>query len=146
MRFWDSSALASLVIEEEDSDLRESQLRQDPELLVWYGTPAELESALSRRKREGRLTPEGERNARARLGRLSESWMEVQPTPFVRDRAIRLLRVHPLRAADAFQLAAALVAFEEQTRSSVFLTGDTRLRSAAEAEGFTVDPRLTTDH
>ena len=54
----------------------------------------------------------------------------------VRNRAIRLLRVHPLRAADAFQLAAALVAFRAQPQDAIFLTGDERLRLAAEREGF----------
>jgi len=139
VRFWDSSALAPLLVEEHDSGLREAQVREDREILVWFGTPAELESALSRRRREGRLAGAEERHARARLDMVSRSWREVQPTILVRDRAVRLLRVHPLRAADAFQLAAALVACEEQTRSSVFLTGDARLREAAEAEGFTVD-------
>jgi predicted nucleic acid-binding protein len=64
--------------------------------------------------------------------------LEVQPTTAVRDRALRLLRVHALRAADAFQLAAALIACEEQPRDSFFYTGDQRLAAAAQAEGFTV--------
>ena len=62
--------------------------------------------------------------------------MEVEPRRQVRDRAIRLLRVHPLRAAEALQLAAALVASRERPETMAFLTGDQRLRSAAEAEGF----------
>ena len=57
----------------------------------------------------------------------------------VRSRALRLLRVHSLRAADAFPLAAALVAFAERTTGRHFLTGDSRLGAAALAEGFTVE-------
>jgi hypothetical protein len=38
---------------------------------------------------------------------------EVGAIQRVKDRAIRLLRIHPLRAADALQLAAAMVATEE---------------------------------
>jgi len=49
---------------------------------------------------------------------------------------VRLLRIHPLRAADAFQLAAALVACEERPAGFSFLTGDERLGEAAENEGF----------
>lgn len=137
MIFWDSSALTPLLLTEEDSELREAQLRNDPVVLVWYGTLAEIESALCRRKREGALGREDASKARARLDLLRESWTEVQPTVAVRDRALRLLRTHPLRAADALQLAAGLAVCEEKTRGFVFLTGDLRLRDAAEAEGFT---------
>jgi predicted nucleic acid-binding protein len=138
MRFWDSSAIGALLVDEGDSELRESQLREDSEMVVWYGTPAELESALNRRKRDGSLSAEEGRKARRRMERLEALWTEVEPTRSVRERAIRLLRVHPLRAADAFQLAAALAACAEQPREFSFLTGDARLASAAEAEGFAV--------
>lgn len=85
---------------------------------------------------EGNLSREDESKARIRLDMLRESWVEVQPTVAVRDRALRLLRTHPLRAADAFRLAAGLAACQEKTRGFTFLTGDERLREAAEAEGF----------
>ena len=138
MRFWDSSAITPLLVDEPDSDQRESCLREDGEILVWYGTRAELESALNRRKREGSLGPDDEQSARRRMELLEISWLEVQPTVIVRDRALRLLRVHPLRAADAFQLAAALVACAEQTRGFLYYTNNARLREAAGAEGFHV--------
>ncbi len=51
---------------------------------------------------------------------------------------MRLLRVHPLRAADAFQLAAAIAAADESPRSLPFVTFDSRLARAAEREGFPV--------
>ena len=137
MIFWDSSALTPLLMTEGDSDMREAQLRGDPVVLVWYGTLVEIESALCRRKREGSLSRDDESKARIRLDMLLESWGEVQPTVAVRDRALRLLRTHPLRAADALQLAAGLVVCQEKTKGFTFLTGDHRLRDAAEAEGFT---------
>lgn len=137
MIFWDSSALAPLLVDETDSNLREKQLRADPEIVIWYASPAELECALSRRKREGALLSVDEGRARRRLALLADSWMEVQPTRMVRDRAIRLLRVHVLRTADAFQLAAALIACAEQPDGFRFATGDHRLAEAAAAEGFT---------
>lgn len=139
MIFWDSSALTPLLIEEAQSGLREAQLRGDPLVAVWYGTTVEIESALNRRKREGNLNRENESIARQRLKLLIESWVEVQPTLVVRERSMRLLRTHPLRAADAFQLAAALILCEERTPDFRFLTGDLRLRDAAEAEGFLLE-------
>ena len=138
MIFWDSSALVPLLVAEPDTPLRESQLRADGELLVWYGTQAEIESAICRRIRESALDPAQAALARSRLQFLAMSWLEVQPTPPLRARAIRLLRVHPLRAADAFQLAAALTAFEESTAGNIFLSADARLATAAEIEGFDV--------
>jgi predicted nucleic acid-binding protein len=139
MRFWDSSAIAPLLVTEEDSAARETQLRSDPGMVVWFGTPAELESALARRKRDGHLDALEERKARERLKLLAASWIEVEPLRSVRNRGIRLLRVHPLRAADAFQLAAALILCREQPQDFSFLTADQRLRSAADAEGFRAD-------
>ena len=139
MKFWDSAAIAPLLVEEADTLTRETQLRLDREILVWYGTLAELESAICRREREGSLDGTQSANARARLSILSRSWMEVQPTSVVRARALRLLRVHPLRAADAFQLGAALTAFKEATAGNVFLTADVRLAKAAALEGFEVE-------
>lgn len=136
MNFWDSSAIVPLLVAESDTPLRESQLRANPSLLVWYATHLEIESAICRRLRENSLDPSLASQARARLSVLSKSWLEVQPTPLVKARAIRLLRVHPLRAADAFQLAAALAACHEMTAGNRFLTADLRLATAASLEGF----------
>jgi len=138
MRFWDSSAITPLLVGEADSSSREEQLREDPEIVVWFGSLAEIESAICRRERELSLEPEEAAKVRARIVVLAASWLEVQPTPVVRARAIRLLRVHPLRAADAFQLAAALIACQEDPAGRGFLTGDQRLARAAGLEGFEV--------
>lgn len=138
MRFWDSSALVPLLVREETTDFRQDQYDADPVTVVWFGTLAEIESSLFRRQRDGQLPAPAESAARRRLSKIAEQWIEVSPTHEVRDRAIRLLRMHQLRAADAFQLAAALVFCREQTQHLPFLTSDTRLRQAAELEGFTV--------
>jgi len=58
----------------------------------------------------------------------------------VRARAARLLSLHPLRAADALQLAAALVWCRERTAEAPFVCLDDRLRLAAAREGFRVLP------
>lgn len=138
MKFWDTSAILPLLVMEEGTPLRLRQQELDPDLVVWFGTIAEVEGGLARRKREQELRASEEMAIRARLSELIASWTEVAPTHEVRARAIRLLRVHPLRAADAFQLAAALVFCEEQPPRLPFLTADQRLREAAAAEGFPV--------
>ena len=139
MRFWDSSAITPLLVVEADSAQRERQLADDADMLVWFGTLTEVESSLARRKRAGELPAESELRARRHLDQLSAHWTEVTPTTEVRARAIRLLRVHPLRAADAFQLAAALIFCREQPQHLSFLTADQRLRTAADLEGFSVE-------
>jgi hypothetical protein len=58
----------------------------------------------------------------------------------IRDRALRILAVHPLRSADALQLAAALVYCSEQPREEPFVCLDDRLRQAARTEGFILVP------
>jgi len=55
-----------------------------------------------------------------------------------RIRAERLLGLHPLRAADALQLGAALTFFGDVPRGRVFLTRDRQLATAAAREGFAV--------
>jgi predicted nucleic acid-binding protein len=64
--------------------------------------------------------------------------MEIPASTAVRDQSIRLLRVHPLRAADALQLAAALIAATFQPDSLEFISLDGRQSEAAEREGFRV--------
>ncbi len=49
---------------------------------------------------------------------------------------MRFLRVHPLRAADALQLAAACVAAERRPPSLQIVTLAERLGDAARKEGF----------
>jgi hypothetical protein len=53
-----------------------------------------------------------------------------------REAAVRFLGVHPLRAADALQLAAAFVAAERRPVSLEVVTLDGRLADAAHKEGF----------
>ena len=62
----------------------------------------------------------------------------MTPSQRVGQAAQRLLRVHPLRAADALQLAAAVVAADGEPGSMPFVTLDDRLALAAQREGFPV--------
>jgi hypothetical protein len=138
MRFWDSSAVVPLLVREQQTEQRLAQLLDDPRMTVWWGCRLECSSALNRLHREGGLEASGLTRALDALETLAESWLEVLPTSQLRARAMRLLRVHPLRAADSVQLAAALVASSENTAALPFLTADERLAEAARKEGFNV--------
>ena len=71
-----------------------------------------------------------------RLKQLAAGWHEIDPSDAVRETAVRFLRVHPLRTADALQLAAAFVAAERRPSSLEIVTLDERLAAAARKEGF----------
>jgi len=72
------------------------------------------------------------------LAALFRECSEILPSEPVRQRAQRLLRTHPLRAADALQLAAALVWAHESPAGLEFVCLDQNLREAASREGFKV--------
>jgi len=107
-------------------------------MAVWWGAEVEYVAAISRREREGSLSTEEVSEHLLRLHALSQVWYEVQPGRRIKTLAQRLLRVHPLRAADALQLAAALVAADEDPRGLDLVSSDARLSEAAAREGFTV--------
>ncbi len=141
MRYWDSSALLPLIVLERSSRTLRQLLREDRDVLTWWASRVEAASALSRLGREGASHGAGLEEAFTRLAALARTWDEVLPTEAVREQAIRILRLHPLRAADALQLAAAVVASEHQPRSLALVTLDDRLRDAGLREGFGVEPR-----
>jgi uncharacterized protein len=114
--------------------------RQDPAMVVWWATRVECASAVAQAARSGEIDQRLEQDARRWLAELWEDCNEVEPADELRDRAIRLLNLHALRAADALQLAAALDWFEERTSGAGFVSLDGRLRAAALREGFDVAP------
>jgi hypothetical protein len=98
----------------------------------------ECASAVARLERDGALDEPAATLAFDRLKRLAASWHQVEPSDPIRETAVRLLRVHPLRAADALQLAAAIVAADRRPSSIELVTFDERLAVAARKEGFVV--------
>ena len=75
-----------------------------------------------------------------RLDLLVDHSDTIAATEDVRRRAGRLLAVHPLRAADALQLSAALVFCEDDPTGESFVCLDDRLRGVAMSEGFQLLP------
>jgi len=90
-------------------------------MAIWWGTPVEVQSALQRLQREGFLSPAELSTARKRLTAMSEAALEVAPTELVRAIASSVLEQYDLRAADALQLAAALVLCHERPRNRAFI-------------------------
>jgi predicted nucleic acid-binding protein len=138
MRFWDSSALVPLFVDEPSTDAVVALLRDDPHVAVWWATPVECASALARLEREGGLDAPAAGEAFARLDSAAASWFEIEPADRIREIARRLLRVHPLRAADALQLAAAYIAAEDRPPTLTLVTLDDRVADTAAREGFVV--------
>ena len=139
MRFWDASALIPLVLQEQATPAVRALATEDPGVLTWWGAEAECASALARSEREGRFGGEWEATDAFRiLGEIAHEWEVVGPSPEVKASAIRMLRVHPLRAANALQLAAAFTASGHRPQSLEFVTLDERLAQAARREGFPV--------
>ena len=107
-------------------------------MIVWWTSELECLSALMREERAGELSGDEAIAALERLTAVAVHWAEVQPTERVRALGRRLLRTHPLRAGDALQLAAGIVASEGEPQALGFVSLDDRLVDAARREGFTV--------
>lgn len=139
MNFWDSSAIVPLLLGERMTPIVRTILAGDRQVHVWWGTEIECVSTIARLEREG-VDPAIIASSFARLSAMREDWSEVTPGSLVRDTARRLLRVHPLRAADALQLAAALVLADQDPSSVSVVSLDDRLRDSARREGFLLVP------
>ena len=138
VQYWDASALVSLCIEENDTKTLRRLARGD--LVTWSVSAVEIASAIERRRREGKLTRVEHTVARTALTQLAAAWTKISALAPVRDRALRLVATHALRASDAMQLGAALVAVGDRPGGHAFVCADRRLRDAGLREGFHVLP------
>jgi predicted nucleic acid-binding protein len=138
MRFWDTSAIIPLLADEPGREQLLALLDEDPEMLAWWGTSVEIASAVARREREHLLTAEEVETVLSSARQLADSWHEIVPSVSVRRAAERLLRVHPIRAADSLQLAAALIAADHDPTTLEIVCLDARLSTAARREGFRI--------
>lgn len=148
MKFWDSSAVVPLLVSENGAEAASPPrateqlvrvLSEDPQMHVWWGTEVECASTLARLEREG-VEPAIVEGALSRLTMLRDDWNEIAPLSAIRLTAKRFLRLHPLRADDALQLAAAFALSDGDPGSVTFVSLDDRLRRAARLEGFALLP------
>ena len=140
MKFWDASAIIPLCVREPGSSLVRKIAEEDGAIVVWWTTPIECYSAFARRRRDDIRMRANEDQARQAVARMAADWTEVQPSQQVRETAARVLLLHPLRAADALQLAAGLVWANGHAARHHFVCLDERLRETAQREGFAVLP------
>lgn len=140
MTFWDSSALLALLAEESSRSDLQPILDDNPGMTIWWSTTVELVSGVCRRQRDGALSDREASLLFAKIEQLALEADQVEPTDQVRTAATRVLRVHTLRAADALQLAAALVLTDHNPAGVGFVCLDKRLAEAATREGFRVLP------
>jgi predicted nucleic acid-binding protein len=106
------------------------------EIVVWWTTPVEIASALARLTRMRQLHQNEWAKARKLAASLGQSWSIVLPTQAVHVLAMQTVERYDLRAADALQLAAALVWGEKVPQGRLFLTADRKLCAAALLVGF----------
>ena len=129
-----------LCLEEPRTAVLKRVAEEDGAIIAWWTTPVECFSAFARLRGEGIITRAGEGQARHVLGCLSAEWTEIEPGREVRENAGRILLLHPLRAADSLQLAAALVWAEGRPAGYEFVCLDQRLGDSAQREGFAILP------
>ena len=115
-------------------------LGEDAEIIVWWATHIECLAALRRKARSRELSRTSLQAGLEQLDALMGHAHVVMPADAVFARAKRLLAVHPLGAHDALQMAAALTWARERPAGAFFMCLDSQLRTAAEREGFTVQP------
>lgn len=140
MKFWDTSAILPLLVRETSSGILERTVLADREMVVWWAAPVECASALAQREQSGELSVRAANAAAARLRGFAAHWAEVAPSEAIRVAAEHALRVHPLRAGDSLQLAAALALRGAPADGVAFVCLDARLRMAALREGLAVEP------
>jgi hypothetical protein len=133
--FWDSSSLVPLCLLQMATPRAEALDAKYPKV-VWWGAPVEMQGAFARLARVGQLTPNGQVQAQVVLDRLRRDWQEVEPSDELRDRAEQFVSRFPLKAADAFQLAAAWRWCLGRPRNRAFICGDVQLLNAARQLGF----------
>ena len=140
MRFWDSSAVVPLLIEQDPSSRAAAWVARDDAMVVWTLTPVEVVSALRRLVRDQTLDEAIARAAEVRMEEIVRTCHVIIDVEPVKSLATRLLRLHALRAADALQLGAALHWTEGHPQGRTLHTLDSRLALAAQREGFVVPP------
>jgi predicted nucleic acid-binding protein len=135
--FWDASALVPLCIGERTTPQALLYLRRFTPV-VWWASLVEVRSAICRLHRDHHITDRDKQGGFSRLRLLSLGWREVLPHDHVRDLAAESLEKYSLRAADAMQLAAALIWCQQRPARRSFFCGDRQLAEAAGTAGFAV--------
>jgi len=140
LAFWDTSGVVPLCCFQATSQTLRG-LRRKYEVVAWWASSIEAQSALKRLLEEKQITQTDYDEAVKRLEIQSETWREILPTEKVRELAKTIIKNQNLRTLDALQLAAALVWCFEKPKGRIFVCCDDKLSEAARKIGFTVLPK-----
>jgi len=126
--FFDSSAFAKRYINEDGSDAVEQLCGKASELALSIICVPEIISALNRRLREGSLSQDQYRQAKACLITETADATIVNLVPSVVAASINILETSAVRAMDALHVACAL-----QWNAELFVSSDERQLGAAKS-------------
>ena len=136
--FFDASALVKRYVAEPGSEDVERLLKNDLPAVARL-SEVEVASAIERRCREGSFGAADRDRAIAALRRDVQSFLVVETTAAVVERALALLARHPLRTGDALQLASAIELRHRLEYRVSFAAFDRRLAESARREGLELD-------
>jgi len=136
--FWDSSALVPLCVAQPQT-AKARMLYGSYGIVAWWATQVEIMSGLTRLDRTRQIDHDRFLIGKQIAQEIVRGWLSVGSTGSIAAVACSLLEMHPLRAADAMQLAAALEWCEGKPKGNVFLTFDKRLSEAAGLAGFALE-------
>ncbi len=142
----DTSALAKRYLKETGSAWVLSWIEPPFGNIIVVAELASVEmfSLMTRRQREGTLSPANAKTLEADfLLHNQKEYLVVPLESAILVQARALINKHPLRALDAIQLASALQAVALLNERITFVSADNNLLTAASAEGFAVDNPLT---
>jgi len=137
--YLDTSALVKLYVKEPGSTAVRAACDRSEALATSRLSYVEAHTAAARRAREGDLSQKAKARFAENWERDWQNYAIVEVSEVVCRLAVELAGRHPLRAADAVQLASALFLRESARQSILFLCFDERLVAAAQAEGLAVD-------
>lgn len=138
--FWDTSAVVPLCCHQSASLQARRLARRYDRMIVWWSASVEAYSALSRLLRQREISQGEFEWAVKRLEQMESTWWDVAPEEDARKTAKEMLNRYDLRAADALQLAAAMVWCDHNPRRRPFICFDQRLAEAARKAGFIALP------
>jgi predicted nucleic acid-binding protein len=136
--YLDTSALVKLYVKEAGSAAVRTACEHAEVLATSRLSYVEAHAAAARGTREGDLSQKAEAQLAEHLKRDWPRYAVVEVTEAVCSVAVDLVERHPLRAADALQLASALFLRESSGQPVLFLCFDERLVAAAQEEGLAV--------
>jgi predicted nucleic acid-binding protein len=137
--YLETSRLVKLYVEESGSDETASLLEKAEFAATSIISYVEARAALARKTRDGGLTEDGHKMAKASLEADWERFIVLHTGMDVVREAARLAEKHGLRGFDALHLASALSfgSGAEGKFSVIFASADVKLKEAARIEGLT---------